>query len=221
MNSIHTLFLIFALNLSRAAVQDNDSDILPAIPLVVKNSYLNTWLFSRQLAGVWPTFWNGANKGMTAMVRVNGKTYQVMGSSTADSNSTRLTAQQKSVRVTPTQSIFTLIAGPIELTINFFTPIDPIDLKRLSLPASYIAVSARSTDGGNHSIQFFTSMSAEWVSGNSSKVAEWKFSQIGTQIKNFDVKLKNPNILHEFDGKCLSKQAPFTPHERISITLPA
>ena len=91
MKSIYALFLFFALTLIRSAVSDNSSDILPAIPLVVKNPYLNTWLLSPQLPGVWPSFWNGANRGITAMVRVKGQTYQLMGRPDADLNSTQLT----------------------------------------------------------------------------------------------------------------------------------
>jgi uncharacterized protein (DUF608 family) len=166
----------------------------------VKNPYLNTWLFAHQLPGVYSTFWNGATRGMSVLARVNGQSYVVMGNSQEDPIGTRHMAQQKSVRVTPTQSIFTLTAGPIELTLNFFTPIDPTDLKRLSLPASYIAVSAKSTDGANHTIDLYTSISAEWVSGNSSKVAEWHFQEIDSKIKNFDIKLKNPAVLQEVNG---------------------
>ncbi|CAG2183693.1 unnamed protein product, partial [Oppiella nova] len=86
----------------------------------------------RQLMGQWTPFWNGDTKGMAGLVRVNGQTYEFMGHPTQDNIGTKFQAKQVSLKVTPTQSIFTFNAGPIALAVNFFTPIDPTDLKRLS-----------------------------------------------------------------------------------------
>ncbi|CAG2120893.1 unnamed protein product, partial [Medioppia subpectinata] len=116
------------------------ADVLPAVPLVVKSPYLSIWLTGRQLRGDWTKFWTGATISMAGAVRVDSHTYAFMDVFTETLHS----AVQSGLRVTPTQSVFTFTAGPIELVVNFFTPIDPTDLKRLSLPASYISMSARS-----------------------------------------------------------------------------
>ena len=175
-------------------------DILPAVPLVVKNPYLSTWMSARELPGSWTTFWTGAIKGMAGLVRVNGQTYEFMGNPNQDPIGTTLRAKQTGLKVTPTQSIFTLTAGPVELTVNFFTPIDPTDLKRLSLPASYIAISARSLDKENHQVQVYVDLSAEWTSGESKDVAEWELHNIGTNIVNLNMRLKTPRVLQETGG---------------------
>ena len=146
-------------------------------------------------------FWTGAIKGFSGLVRVNGQTYEFMGTPEQDPINTRLVAKQTGLKVTPTQSIFTFTAGPVELTVNFFTPIDPTDLKLLSLPASYIAVSARSLDSGTHPTQVYIDMSAEWTSGDQGQEAEWSFNAVGTNVANLNMKLRNPRVLQEVGGK--------------------
>ena len=42
-----------------------------------------------------------------------------------------------------------------------------------SLPLSYYAVSAASNDGNAHSVQLYTDISAEWVTGDNSLTANW------------------------------------------------
>lgn len=42
-----------------------------------------------------------------------------------------------------------------------------------SLPFSYLSVSAASTDGGSHSVQIYTDVTAEWVATDPTIVASW------------------------------------------------
>ena len=49
----------------------------------------------------------------------------------------------------------------------------PDDLVMQSLPLSYVAISAASTDGNAHSVQVYADISAEWVSGDDSLTANW------------------------------------------------
>ena len=66
-----------------------------------------------------------------------------------------------------------MTAGPIDLTINFLSPVEPSDLVNQSLPFSYYTVSAASNDGNAHSVQIYTDISAEWVTGDNSLRANW------------------------------------------------
>ncbi|CAG2168579.1 unnamed protein product [Oppiella nova] len=176
-----------------------DNDVLPAVPLVVKSPYLSTWMTSPQLMGDWPRFWNGNIKGMAGLVRVNGQTYEFMGHPTQEDIGTKLQAKQVSLRVTPTQSIFTFNAGPIALAVNFFTPIDPTDLKRLSLPASYISVSAWSLDSATHEVEVYLDITGEWTSGDSNEEVVWDMKEIKVNktIITGDMRLKNQKPFEE------------------------
>jgi len=99
---------------------------------------------------------------------------------------------QTSLEYTSTKSIFTLdIEGKVEMVVTFLSPVIPDDLKRSSLPQSYMEVDVHSTDGSEHTVQLYTDISAgeypsviastwltsdtEWVSGDRAAIAEWSY----------------------------------------------
>lgn len=52
----------------------------------------------------------------------------------------------------------------------------PDDLVKQSLPFSYMSVSAASNDGVAHSVQVYTDISGEWITGDTALVANWSTS---------------------------------------------
>jgi hypothetical protein len=71
----------------------------------------------------------------------------------------------------------------------------PTDLVKQSTPLSYLAVSAVSTDGASHSVQVYTDISAEWVSGDNSLVATWSTST--GSVLTHQVQLQSPTTYSE------------------------
>ena len=68
---------------------------------------------------------------------------------------------QISFQYTSTKSIFVLdVAGLVEMTVTFLSPITPNDLKRQSLVFSYLNVDVKSKDGLNHDVQLYADISA-------------------------------------------------------------
>ncbi|CDO71295.1 hypothetical protein BN946_scf184908.g52 [Trametes cinnabarina] len=110
--------------------------------------------------------------GWAGYAKVDGVVYNWLGDP-AVPGTTFTKATQKSLKFTSTQSIFVLTAGPIDLTVTFLSPVEPSDLVNQSLPLSYYAVSAASNDGKAHSVQLYTDISAEWVTGDNSLTANW------------------------------------------------
>ncbi len=49
----------------------------------------------------------------------------------------------------------------------------PTDLVKQSLPFSYFVLSAAPNDGKSHSVQIYSDISAEWVSGDDSLTVNW------------------------------------------------
>ena len=49
----------------------------------------------------------------------------------------------------------------------------PDDLVQQSLPFSYLSVTAAPNDGKSHSVQVYTDISAEWISGDVGLTATW------------------------------------------------
>ncbi|EME49235.1 hypothetical protein DOTSEDRAFT_58479 [Dothistroma septosporum NZE10] len=152
----------------------------PAIPLAVKSPYMSTYQQAGSdagnggyLAGQWPTFWFGQITGWAGMIRVDNSTYTWMGN---PPNS--VFVNQTSFTYTSTQSIFTMQAGPVQMTITFLSSVTPNDVLRSSLPFSYMNVDVHATDGKTHSVQLYSDISAEWVAGDHGAKAQWSYGNI-------------------------------------------
>jgi hypothetical protein len=88
-------------------------------------------------------------------------------------------ANQTSFEYTSTRSVFTLsVDGKVGMNVTFLSPVEPTDLKRQSIPASYMNVEVFSLDGTEHKVQLYSDVSAEWASGDRSAIAEWDFGTI-------------------------------------------
>ncbi|KKK18479.1 glutaminase GtaA, partial [Aspergillus rambellii] len=154
------------------------------LPLAVKSPYLNTWLSAGRdggnggyLAGEWPTFWEGQITGWAGLIRVDGSVYTWMGLPGST------TVNQTAYEYTSTKSIFTMhIEDAVEMKITFLSPITPNDLRRQSLVFSYLDVSVSSLDGQSHDVQVYTDISAEWISGDRSAIAQWDFGVTGDGV---------------------------------------
>ena len=89
------------------------------------------------------------------MIRVDGTSYTWMGGVQPPR------VNQTSFQYTSTKSIFVLdVAGLVEMTVTFLSPITPNDLKRQSLVFSYLHVDVKSKDGANHDVQLYADISA-------------------------------------------------------------
>lgn len=100
---------------------------------------------------------SGQVTGWTGFIRVDGVSYIWLGAP----NNTNLLAEQTAFSYTTTRSIFTLnVAGAVEMLVTFLSPITPSDMKRASLPFSYMNVEVRAIDGKSHDVQLYTDISA-------------------------------------------------------------
>jgi hypothetical protein len=187
----------------------------PAAPLAVRGPYLSTWLPAATLPGTWQQFWAGHTTAMGGIVRIDGTSYQFMGDpaiilTVPDGNYGTATTvqdfplalQQTLLEVTPTRSIFTLEGGGLQFTVEYFSPIEPGDVRRQSIPLSYVQVSAQSIDGQTHDVQVYADISGEWCSGDDSQVITWAPSQVtsGRQtLQVWTVQLQTQQVLTEQD----------------------
>ncbi|KAN0074794.1 protein of unknown function (DUF1793) domain containing protein [Elaphomyces granulatus] len=153
----------------------------PAIPLAVKSPYFSTWLNAGSnggnggyLPGFWPVFWKNTITGWGGIIRVDGTSYTWLGGMPPP------LVNQTSFEYTSTKSIFVLdVAGLVEMTVTFLSPITPSDLKRQSLVFSYLNVDVKSKDGRNHNVQLYADISAEWISGDRNATAQWDYGVTG------------------------------------------
>ncbi|KAJ7761626.1 hypothetical protein DFH07DRAFT_815613 [Mycena maculata] len=171
----------------------------PSIPLAVRSPYLSAWLGQGQgtaLNGAWSTFWAGQTAAWTGFVKVDGESYSFLGAPAVPESF--LQATQKSFEFTSTQSIFVLSAGPVDVTVTFLSPIET-DLVKLSTPLSYMDVSVASTDGASHSVEVYSDISAEWLSGSDNWNVQWATTT--TDILSHAIQLTSPAVYEEIDDQ--------------------
>lgn len=122
----------------------------------------------------------GKPKGWEGIVRVDGTSYEVLGAASTNANIAGLKqASQKSVTTTPTQTIFTLTAGPVNVVVTFLSPVEYNDLQRQSIPLSYMLITAASNDGNSHSVQVYSDISGEWASNDVTQTITWQMAGDG------------------------------------------
>jgi hypothetical protein len=70
-------------------------------------------------------------------------------------------ADQKSVSVTATQTIYSFKAGKVNLDLTFTSPLLLADLNLLSRPVTYITYRVKANDGKTHNVKIFFSASTD------------------------------------------------------------
>ncbi|MFA6172580.1 MAG: DUF4965 domain-containing protein [Kiritimatiellales bacterium] len=123
----------------------------PAVPLVACDPYFSIWSQGDKLTDVDTTHWTGRRHRLTSLVRVDGKTFRLMG--TAPRSVPAL--EQKSVTVLPTRTICTFEGGNLAVTLTFTTPALPDDIALLSRPVTYLTYDVRALDKKEHKVQIY------------------------------------------------------------------
>jgi hypothetical protein len=100
-------------------------------------------------------------------------------------------AKQTSVTTTPTQTVFSLTAGPINVNVTFLSPVEYKDIERQSIPLSYVFVTTESNDGKSHAVQVYSDITAEWATGDLSSIVNWNVSN-SNGIRTWTVERESP-----------------------------
>ncbi|OKL60941.1 hypothetical protein UA08_03712 [Talaromyces atroroseus] len=137
---------------------------LPSYPLAVKSPYLSTWVPGNQTADAataQPEFWAGQKLTWPILARVGGTTYSLF--SLPGGISGVSAAKTTGVEYTSTHTVISLIAGPVTVTLDFFSPVlpGPLDYAKQSLPYSYLTVSAIADEFT--SIQILSGIDHTWT----------------------------------------------------------
>ncbi|KAH9052587.1 hypothetical protein EDB87DRAFT_1570373 [Lactarius vividus] len=93
--------------------------------------------------------------------------------------------------ISPTQTVFTAEAGPMQINLTFLNPIEPGDWVKQSIPLSYISLTAKSLDGAAHAVQVYLDISPEW---NQSEEIYWTDIVAGDGIVGYMVQRQNPTL---------------------------
>jgi hypothetical protein len=129
----------------------------PAVPLITHDPYFSIWSMADRLSDAPTKHWTGTVHSLTSLVRVDGKTFRLMGTEP------RAIAplEQTHVEVRPTTTIYQFAGAGIQLTLTFLTPALPTDLDLLSRPASYLSWTVQASDGQAHQIEIYFDAGSE------------------------------------------------------------
>ncbi len=141
----------------------------PAIPLMTADPYFSVWSFADNPANDYTRHWTGKTIGMCLMIKIDGKTYRVVGK---NENSLPALAL-KQTTVNPTQTIYVFDDAGIELRLIFTTPLLPDSLDLISEDASYITWQVHSTDNMEHQVSLYFDGDAEFCVDNPNRRVEW------------------------------------------------
>ncbi|KAK3939224.1 hypothetical protein QBC46DRAFT_355245 [Diplogelasinospora grovesii] len=174
----------------------------PAIPLAVRSPYTSAWSTTAgdgTLNSANVRFWNGSPLEWEGIVTVDGVSYEYLGagSQSLPTMPNLVSATAQSVSYDSQYSNFTFAAGPVKITASFFSAVTPKDVCRSSIPLSYLATTAESTDGQSHNVQFYSDINAAWISKESNKTVLWQLYQ-DAQAVNGSGDLTSANTLHSW-----------------------
>jgi hypothetical protein len=123
----------------------------PAVPLAPHDPYFSVWSMADRLTDAPTKHWTGTVQSLSSLVRVDGKTYRIMGTEPRHSPA----LQQSRVEVLPTHTIYDFEGAGIRLTLAFLTPAFASNLDILSRPATYLTWRAQSVDRNSHKVQLY------------------------------------------------------------------
>jgi hypothetical protein len=147
----------------------------PAVPLVTHDPYFSIWATGDRLTDRPTTHWTGTPHALSALVRVDGRAFRVMGHLPADVPA----LTQRSVTVLPLRTIYVFEGSGIELTLTFLSPMLPHDLELVSRPASYLTFQARAIDGRSHEVAAYFDASSQLAVNSPNQAVKWDANRDG------------------------------------------
>jgi hypothetical protein len=158
---------LFLLTLAAAATAQYRP---PAVPLVAHDPYFSVWSTSDRLNEGVTRHWTGAEHPLTSLIRIDGKTFRLMGEKPADVPP----LPQTTVAVKPTRTVYTFANDQVEVKLTFTTPALPNDIDVLSRPATYITWQVRALDRKTHEVSAYLDASSLLAVNKGDQEVVWK-----------------------------------------------
>ena len=172
----------------------------PAVPLVTVDPYFSIWSMADRLCEDHTRHWTTARMAIVGLARIDGRAYRFCGRGRTDTPNWSFRGEppamyQQAVRVDPLSTRYRFVAGGVELTVRFLTPLLIDDLDVLSRPVSYVSISAVATDGKAHDVSVYLDLSAEAAVDTPDQVVQWSRRPIGNHGETMFVGTLSQNVL--------------------------
>lgn len=156
------------------AAQNAEPLRAPATPLVVHDPYFSVWSMNDRLTDGPTRHWTGAEQPMNGLVRVDGKSYRILG----DANRNIPALDELERTITPTRTMVTFGNEQIELKMTFLTPAFPEDLKVMARPVTYVTWGVKSRDGAAHDVSLYFDVEGSIATNAWNEPVTWSRSHI-------------------------------------------
>jgi hypothetical protein len=137
----------------------------PAVPLIAHDPYFSVWSMADKLTDTSTTHWTGKPNSLSALVRIDGKTFSLIGTIGRGGRGMAPVEglAQTSVDVLPTRTIYQFSGPGVKVGLTFLTPALPDDLDVLSRPLTYVEWTVSATDGQEHQTAVYFDAAADLV----------------------------------------------------------
>ena len=170
-----TLMLLIVLCPAAWAESDDATFRPPAVPLVTCDPYFSIWSNTDTLSGGVTRHWTGRPHPLTSLVRIDGKTYRLMGEDPKDLPA----LPQTSLEVLPTQTIYTFQGQGVRLTMTFLQPALPENLDWISSPVVFLTWDSTSTDQKSHDVAIYLDAAMDIVVNSRDQNVVWAREKAG------------------------------------------
>ncbi len=141
----------------------------PSVPLVTHDPYFSIWSPADRLTDMECVHWTGARNPLHSMVRVDGKTYRLMGSSPSYAEPMK----QLSLKVLPVSTIYEFGNSKIKITLTFTSPLLVKEPDILSRPITYVTWKAEPVDNQAHEVQVYFDCGSELAVNTTDQAVTW------------------------------------------------
>lgn len=147
----------------------------PSVPLVTHDPYFSIWSATDKLNDKDTNHWTGRTQSLNNLIRVDGKTYRLMGQDPSGVPA----LEQTKLEVLPTRTIYTFAGAGVEVALTFTSPLLPDDLDLLSRPVTYLSWDVRSTDGKSHATSLYFDASSQLAVDRPEQKVVWGRQKLG------------------------------------------
>ena len=141
----------------------------PSVPLVAHDPYFSIWSPSDRLTDMETVHWTGARNPLHSMIKIDGKTYRIMGSNPSYVEPMK----QLSLKVYPTNTIYVFGNSSVKITLTFTSPLLVKDIDVMSRPVTYITWKIESTDSKIHDIKVYFDCGSELSVNSTEQMVTW------------------------------------------------
>jgi len=146
----------------------------PSVPLVSVDPFFSVWAPADKLTDATTEHWSGQTQPMSALLRVDGKAYRLLGTEPADVPA----LSQTSCAVFPTRTVCRFSDGKVDVCLTFATPLLADNLEVFSRPVTYVTLRVAALDGRSHEVQFYYDVGGEIAVGNDDQTVVWQAESV-------------------------------------------